>query len=291
MRFDVTHVTVYRYAEPVVLAPHILRLAPRPEHGPTTSHRLCVTPAPQTRASACDDQGNIVTRLTFNAPTDTLRVESRLVQTVAAPPPISSKLLPLPWPAASGDALHGGPIHASVRRYAETLAQAAGHQPLRFCDLLTRDLYERTDRRIRLDGHANTAEETLATRTGACRDLTVLFMACARAQGIPARFVSGYQAAAESVDGKRYLHGWPEVWLGDGAVGEWRGYDPTHGLAVGDEHLALAVAPGQTGTMPLEGSYYGTEPVPCQLSFEMRVDAHPVGVGVPFQARDVASSM
>src|SRR5579864_4584068 len=42
------------------------------------------------------------------------------------------------------------------------------------------------------DGGAGTAAEAFARRRGTCRDLTHIFIAIARALGVPARYVSGY---------------------------------------------------------------------------------------------------
>ncbi|WP_223870690.1 transglutaminase domain-containing protein [Salipiger aestuarii] len=48
---------------------------------------------------------------------------------------------------------------------------------------------------------------------------------------------SGYRAQAESVDGRRHLHAWPEVWSpGTG----WQGFDPMHGIRVTDGHAVHA---------------------------------------------------
>jgi transglutaminase-like putative cysteine protease len=140
----------------------------------------------------------------------------------------------LPWPASVYDGLAayraGGAGDPAVDGFARALASEVGQQPLAFLDRLCRALYERTDRQVRHTGDAQSAAETLATRRGACRDLTVLFLAAARSLGFAARFCSGYQAAAQTPDGQRYLHAWPEVFCPAG----WHGWDPTHGIAAGE---------------------------------------------------------
>jgi len=55
----------------------------------------------------------------------------------------------------------------------------------------------------------------------------VLFVALARAEGIPARMTSGV-TAIEGGEGL-YFHAWPEVW-----VGQWVAMDPTLGQDVAD---------------------------------------------------------
>ena len=82
------------------------------------------------------------------------------------------------------------------------------------------------------------------------------------------RFCSGYQAAADTPDGRRYLHAWPEIFL-PGAG--WRGWDPTHGISVGDGHVALCAAPDQAATMPVTGGYYFGDAITATLDFEVTI--------------------
>src|SRR5205814_2129834 len=64
------------------------------------------------------------------------------------------------------------------------------------------------------------ALHVLRTRRGDCNEHTQLFVALARAAGIPARSVAGLAY----VDGKFYYHAWPEVLLRG-----WVAVDPTFG--------------------------------------------------------------
>ncbi len=169
------------------------------------------------------------------------------------------------------DYLPAGDEDETVSAFAAALASESGWDALAFLERLNQALFTRTDRHIRPDGAAQTPAHTLAAGRGACRDLTVLFMAACRSLGIPARFVSGYQAHADTPDGRRHLHSWPEVFL-PGAG--WRGFDPMHGLSVSDGHVALCAAPGQAETMPVEGGYYG-DGVTSKLAYDVRITAHP----------------
>jgi transglutaminase-like putative cysteine protease len=142
--------------------------------------------------------------------------------------------------------------------------------PLAFLDHLVRTLHTGFEHIVRLSGNAQTAAETLAARRGACRDVTVLFMEASRSVGIASRFVSGYQARAETAAQQRYLHAWPEILVP--GVG-FRGWDPTHGVRVADEHLALAAAPEQEGTMPIEGGFtFIGETVHSTLDFSLEIE-------------------
>lgn len=61
------------------------------------------------------------------------------------------------------------------------------------------------------------ALSALATRRGDCNEYTVLFVALARAAGLPARTVAGLLY----LDGRFYYHAWPEVYLAG-----WVAVDP-----------------------------------------------------------------
>jgi transglutaminase-like putative cysteine protease len=77
------------------------------------------------------------------------------------------------------------------------------------------------------------ALRVLQTRTGDCNEHTQLFVALARAVGLPARIAAGLAF----VDGKFYYHAWPEVFLND-----WVAVDPTFGQFPADAaHLRFIV--------------------------------------------------
>jgi transglutaminase-like putative cysteine protease len=276
MRFSVRHETIYRYSAPIRLAAHNVRLSPRPDAGRAVSRALVVEPAPVAREETLDRFGNLVTRLDFEGLSDILRIESRFeVEVVPVNPPGAGAPPPLPWQSAASDPnaiyLVGEGVDGAVRAFARKLAVGAGGEALAFLDRLNGALYRDFRHDIRSGGAARPPEETLALKHGACRDVTILFLAACRSLGIPARFVSGYQAHADTPDGKRHLHAWPEAFVpGFG----WLAYDPTHGVEVGDGHVALAAAPDQAATMPVEGGFYGP-PVTASLTYSVEIATDP----------------
>ena len=77
------------------------------------------------------------------------------------------------------------------------------------------------------------ALEVMRTRRGDCNEHTQLYVALARAIGLPARIATGLAY----VRGKFYYHAWPEVWLND-----WVAVDPTFGQFPADaSHLRFAI--------------------------------------------------
>ena len=64
------------------------------------------------------------------------------------------------------------------------------------------------------------AVQVLETLQGDCNEHTVLYVAMARALGLPARTAVGLVY----VNGAFFYHAWPEVWLD-----EWVAVDPTFG--------------------------------------------------------------
>ncbi len=96
------------------------------------------------------------------------------------------------------------------------------------------------------------ATQVLRERRGDCNEHTQLYVALARAAGIPARIATGLAY----VNGKFYYHAWPEVWLRD-----WVAVDPTFGQFPADAAHLRFVTGGLTrqgellrlvGTLKLE---------------------------------------
>lgn len=266
MRFEVQHLSRYDYSLPVALGSHVLRLVPQ---GPALNlvwRELYIEPWPKSQIIEVDSYDNEVLRVEFSGQTNHLSIRSRFDAHTVEEPPIEGSWYLLPW---NNPAIESSSSDPEVAAFAADVSARVGGHVIAFLDALSLELFTRTDRQVRPLGNAQTPLETLRTRHGACRDLTLLYMECCQSVGLLARFVSGYQAAADTPDGQRHLHAWPEVHLP--GIG-WRGWDPTHGMRVDTGHVRLCAAPSQLETMPVEGGYtfFGAE-LTSTLTYEVRI--------------------
>jgi transglutaminase-like putative cysteine protease len=277
MRFSVQHVTQYRYSQPVRLHPHQLRFRPRDDGAQRViEHRLEISPTPQGRNEHIDLEGNRVTQVWFGADTDHLEIRLEMrVETLRGNPfdfvlaPEASRL-PIDHAhdaSCAGVYLARIEMDDAVTAYAAELSLAVNREPLRFLDTLSHRLYGDFNHIHRDTGHPQSPAETLQSRQGACRDLAVLFVDCCRAEGLAARFASGYQRGNLQSE-RRHLHAWPEVYL-PGAG--WRGFDPTHGTAVADTHVTVAAAAHPKDTMPVIGAFTG-QGVTSTIEYDVQID-------------------
>lgn len=281
MRFEVSHQTCYSYDRPVSLGPHLLRLRPRCDGGQRlVEFGIEIEPRPQTLSHYLDHAGNVVTQVGFECKTERLSFTSRFrLHTlrcnpfdflpdpdfvhlpVRYAPTVRQALIPYLHP---GSPRSDDPVLAFTR----SLAEEAGGDPLVFLGLLNRAIFTGFTREIREQGEPQAPEVTLRRARGACRDLAQLFVAGCRCHGFAARFVSGYQMG-EGQRKRRYLHAWPEVYLPGGG---WRGYDPTHGLAVADAHVPVAAAAHPQGATPIEGHFMGAATSRMETRLSIRID-------------------
>jgi transglutaminase-like putative cysteine protease len=98
----------------------------------------------------------------------------------------------------------------------------------------------------------STAAQALALGNGVCQDHAHLMLACCRARGIPARYVSGYIEPGEVTHGAS--HAWVDVWLeGKG----WISIDVTHAAFASEIYCRLAVARDYEAAAPVRGRRIG----------------------------------
>jgi transglutaminase-like putative cysteine protease len=86
--------------------------------------------------------------------------------------------------------------------------------------------------------------------------------------GIAARFVSGYELGSAMNPNGGDLHAWAEVYLQGGG---WRGYDPSRGLAVADDHIPVAASSDPALASPVSGSFRGSAHSSIQFQISMQV--------------------
>ncbi len=283
MRYHITHTLTYEYDRPVLLEPHILRLRPRSDSWQTLhSFQLTCDPPPQGMGHNIDLEGNNTSRLWFVEPTRSLHLSiTSEVETLCTNPfaytvepwalhfpidyPASMQAMLQPYLAGDWGSVTGG-FDPVVAELAETISYTTQFNPTLFVTELTQQIYRSCQYITRDLGDPLPPGITWKQKTGSCRDFAVLFMAACRAVGLAARFVSGYQEG--DPDSDRYdLHAWAEVYL-PGAG--WRGYDPTHGLAVGDRHIALVASVNPRYTAPCPGGFRGGKQVAMNYTLDIR---------------------
>ncbi|RMH21679.1 MAG: transglutaminase domain-containing protein [Gemmatimonadetes bacterium] len=96
---------------------------------------------------------------------------------------------------------------------------------------LERAVHQRLEKTVTFS--VPSAVQVLETEQGDCNEHTVLYVALARALGLPARTAVGLVY----LNGAFFYHAWPEVWLG-----EWVAVDPTFGQAPADAaHIRFVI--------------------------------------------------
>jgi transglutaminase-like putative cysteine protease len=119
------------------------------------------------------------------------------------------------------------------------------------------------------------ATEVLRTRVGDCNEHTALYVALARASGLPARIAVGLVY----LRGGFYYHAWPEVYVEEHGRGLWLPVDPTLNQFPSDAtHVRLARGglDRQAAVLPLIGRLKMTV-----LDLQLAPGATPVLVGRP----------
>jgi transglutaminase-like putative cysteine protease len=264
VHYQITHTTTYSYDRPVTFAPHQLQLRPRSDVMQTCQQfQQQIAPVPHSQHDRADLDGNWITQIRFDdQPTTTLMIQIQSQVETHCNNPFDYLLeawavqLPIDYPSQLYQRLQpylqgqwGSMIDPIARQLAEDVWQETNGNTSAFLISLNQRIYQTCQYQIRPTGAAWPPGLTWRRQEGSCRDLTVLFMEVCRSVGLAARFVSGYEAG--DPDMAQHLHAWAEVYL-PGAG--WRGFDPTHGLAVADRHIALVASPNAQATLPIQGT-------------------------------------
>jgi transglutaminase-like putative cysteine protease len=101
---------------------------------------------------------------------------------------------------------------------------------------------------------ATTAAQAFTLRRGVCQDITHIFIAAARALGIPARYVGGHFHRADGVTSQEAGHAWAEAHVEN--LG-WVGFDPTNGISTTESYVRVAVGLDYLGAAPVRGARFG----------------------------------
>ena len=266
MLFEIIHRTRYHYSRPVFLEPFTVRLRPRCDASQTLrSYRIDVTPQPSGIAHCLNLYGNNTETIWFSGLHEDLIIEvDTLVETHRGNPfdffvtDPAALTVPLQYQSQLARVLGHYRVregdHPDLAAFTLEMMHAAGHEAIPFLTILAEQIYQRLEYMLREHGDPWTPEETLKQGKGSCRDFAMLFIDICRSAGIAARFVSGYCISDAVAGAGGDMHAWAEVYLpGSG----WRGFDPSRGLSVNDDYVAVAAGQLSQDAAPTFGSFRG----------------------------------
>lgn len=275
-RYRIVHRTDYRYGDVVTRSYGRAHLTPR-----DTSRQRCrdfaldVDPEPDDRSTSRDGYGNISSYFHVTRPHRVLTAVGTSVVDVDPPDPAAyqSGAALRPWEGSRPEAvgtvqgavlacefaldLSPGEITREVVDYA-----AASFEPGRplidvLADLNSRIFADFTYRSGSTTVSTRVAE-VLGAREGVCQDFARLAIACLRAHGLAASYVSGYLATdpppgKERMFGADATHAWVSVWTADD---HWLGLDPTNDQFVDERYITVGWGRDYADVPPLRGIIY-----------------------------------
>ena len=272
-----THITQYHYDRPVKLGTQTLRLHPRVGGiTPVSNYSLQIEPPNHHLDWQLDANNNRVAFLSFSEPVSTLNIAVGMTLDLSLSAAIhSSDALPAlnfePAPLDLYPYRFTVPTPSLAAYAASGMSLIVPHDQLAAALLWwARQLKADIGYTVRLEAGVQSPEDTLAKRTGSCRDTAWLLVHICRAAGWPARFVSGYwvELVAERLDSQMHdgeLHAWCEVLHPQRG---WLAIDPTAGGWAGVGYVPLACAADPIPTAPIEG-WVG--PANASLNYSLRV--------------------
>lgn len=292
-RYRITHRTEYRYSDVVTSSYGRGFLTPRDlPRQRRLAHELHIQPPPADSSTSRDAYGNISSYFHVTEPHQTLTVTSESVVEVYPPPPelFDSATARAPWEAARPVGLNGAlatefvldldppEITTGVREYAAP-SFAAGRPLIE----VLRDLGSRIHVDFTYRSGSTTVstgvDEILTAREGVCQDFARLAIACLRANGLAASYVSGYLATDPPLGKDRMVgidatHAWAAVWTPDD---QWLGLDPTNDQLIDQRYIIVGRGRDYADVPPLRGIIYTNSQ---NSVIDVAVDVVPCTTGV-----------
>lgn len=270
--YRVIHRTEYQYSDIVTSSYGRGFLTPRDSaRQRCLSFQLDIDPQPADQSTSRDVYGNISSYFHVGRRHRALTIVSTSVVEVDPPPPelYGAGSAVAPWETARPVGLDGAlaaeftldlqppEITDALREYA-----APSFEPGRpMIDVLT-DLNARIFDDFTYRSGSTTVStqvaEVLEAREGVCQDFARLAIACLRANGLAASYVSGY-LATDPAPGKERMfgidatHAWASVWTPQNL---WLSLDPTNDQMIDERYIVVGWGRDYADVPPLRGIIY-----------------------------------
>lgn len=279
MKLNISHVTYYEYENPVTDSVNEIRLTPS-----TNERQSCYQQAIWIEPNASlfsyeDFFGNRVHAFSVNDPHHKLTIRTQMTVVTKGAPSAEEQavLLNGSLPQEAWDWLKGeeaqnrfaefllpteyANVTPEVERFADNVNGSFEAKEINVLEWLTA-LSAKIRGDFIYDPEATTvktkAADMLENKRGVCQDFAHLMIACSRARGIPARYVSGYHFVGDlqglTADFEQASHAWVEAYVP--RLG-WCCFDPTNETPVGERYVKLGHGRDYKDIVPVKGVYRG----------------------------------
>jgi len=296
IRYHIRHETNYFYGDTVAVSHNLVRLRPLElAYQRVLDTDIAITPKASHRSQRCDYFGNRMEYLGISYPHRHLQITAS--STIEIDPDARPKLDDFSWESIARHVAQGlEPIWFMALQYVlpspriPLLAEAESYaresfRPGRGVIECATDLMHRIKRDFTFDSRATDVltptSEIFRKRRGVCQDFAHLQIACLRAMGIPARYVSGYLRTypAEGhprLEGADASHAWVACMVRPGC---WIEFDPTNDLLPREDHVVLAYGRDFSDVSPVDGVFIGGG----EHRLVVSVDVQPIDASSPIQ--------
>tara|TARA_R110001592_G_scaffold175466_1_gene414621 strand:- start:44666 stop:45547 length:882 start_codon:yes stop_codon:yes gene_type:complete len=276
MRFKVVHTTNYKYAARVSHCYNLANLIPKnTNRQKSINSKITVTPQPIHTNKRTDYFGNQSYHFEIQTPHKELMISAESQIEIKE----TSADLNFDLGMSYGDALNFYKqaisndvikakefiLDSPIIKTNEALADYARpsfilNRPLNSCvSELTKRIFEDFTYTPGFTTIATPLSEVLEHKRGVCQDFAHLEIACLRAMGIPAKYVSGYMETLpppgqEKLVGADATHAWIAYFSPEEG---WVEFDPTNDLRPGSQHIVTAEGRDYFDVTPIKGVIFG----------------------------------
>ncbi len=253
MRLRIAHTTTYRYEPPASGVIQILRMTPG-SHDAQYIADWQIDVSSDSRLDVHQDAfGNVTHVLTHGTIADlVIRAEGEIeTQDTGGVLKGTEERFPASLFLRSTELTELVPTMTTFMR---ELRADAGDDVLGYLHALMMRINEHMTFDTDPTNSGTSAAEAFAGKRGVCQDYAHIFIACARAGGVPARFVSGHFYREDGEATQQAGHAWAEAFVPN--LG-WVGFDPANAICTTDAHARVAIGLDYLGAAPVRGTRYG----------------------------------
>lgn len=292
MIFSVSHTTTYKYENSVTNCHNIATLKPKDCQGQVIlDYVLEIEPEPSEISERIDFFGNTVTRFSIQEQHKELKVtarskidrDGRFLPDVFSPAckqitlekalvelnRITPEIIEVKQFILESTLI--GHITPEMKRYAQESFKPERSVFDAAFELMQR-IYTEFDFDPEFTNVATPIHEVMKAKKGVCQDFAQIAIACVRAVGLPARYVSGYietmpPPGKEKLVGADASHAWFSVFIPQFG---WVDFDPTNNQIPGNQHIVVSWGRDYYDVPPLKGVIYSAGKNKMKVAVDIR---------------------